>query len=418
MAFTRLRDIRDRMESKWTSGQFIFGYEDDINENHNIDYPLLLVTPPTSTLPATEKDPINAHMKEEYEFEVIFAKPYRTSSSNTGANDTNSNLDVIYTLLEGEAFNWLQSFLDSYTNKQVTLVPTPILVERETNQHNDKVVQIRMQFTVDCFSHAFAAFDDQLIRDLSPLIWLRSDVGVKTQYFGGKEVVKEWKDQSGNGHDFVQSTSSKQPEYKYEMSDSVNTENRYPFLDFDGTDDFLQCENTLLNGSLGLNVNNTIFFITKHNDADSGTGAIVSLLRGSTNERFTLFGRRFGSNDVRIASIHTDSTANGADVINNTASGSADSTTIAVRALKFNGNTSEFFVNGTMTSSATNSDYNNSTTYNRTEPIFIGAEGSASSPDHTVLNGSIQEIMIFNSSLTEAAILAISNYLNHKYNIY
>ena len=142
------------------------------------------------------------------------------------------------------------------------------------------------------------------------------------------------------------------------------------------------------------------------------------MLRGSTNERFTLFGRRFGSNDVRIASIHTDSTANGADVINNTAIGSADSTTIAVRALKFNGNTSEFFVNGTMTSSATNSDYNNSTTYNRTEPIFIGAEGSASSPDHTVLNGSIQEIMIFNSSLTEAAILAISNYLNHKYNIY
>ena len=129
MAFNRLRDIRDRMESKWTSGQFIFGYEDDVNENHNIDYPLLLVIPPTSTLPATEKDPINAHIKEEYEFEVIFAKPYRTSSSNTGANDTNTNLDVIYTLLEAEAQYWLQSFLYSYPNKEVKLVPSPITVE-------------------------------------------------------------------------------------------------------------------------------------------------------------------------------------------------------------------------------------------------------------------------------------------------
>jgi hypothetical protein len=418
MAFNRLRDISARMESKWTSGDFIFGYEDDINENHNIDYPLLLVIPPNSTLPATEKDPINAHVKEEYDFEVIFAKPYRTSTTNTGANDTNANLDVIYSLLEAEAYNWLQAFLDSYSKKEVTLVPTPITMERETNQHNDRVVQIRMQFTVDCYSHAFAAFDDQFIRDLSPLIWLRSDVGVKTQYFGGKEVVKEWKDQSGNGHDFIQSTSAKQPEYKYQMSDSVNTENRYPFLDFDGTDDFLQCKNTVLSGVNGLNVNNTIFFISKHNDADSGTGAIVSLYRGSTSNNFTIFGRRVGENDVRISSIHTDLNSSGGDVIENTASDSADSTTIAVRALHFQNHTSKFYINGTMTSSATNSDYDNTTTYDRSQPILIGVEGSASSPDHTVLNGSIQEIMIFNSSLSEEAIVKVSNYLNHKYNIY
>ena len=416
MAFNRLRDIRDRMESKWTSGEFIFGYEDDINENHNIDYPLLLVTPPNSTLPATEKDQINAHIKEEYEFEVVFAKPYRTSSSNTGANDTNTNLDVIYTLLEGEAYNWLQSFLDSYPNKEVTLVPTPITIERETNQHNDRVVQIRMQFVVDCFSHAFAAFDDQFIRDLNPLIWLRSDVGVKTQYFGGKEVVKEWKDQSGNGNDFVQSTSAKQPEYKYEMSDSVNTENRYPFLDFDGSDDFMQCENINFNG-LGLSVDNTIFFISKYNDADNNLGAVVSLYEGSSSNRFRIYGRKFDTNDVRHASIHTDSTASGGDSVNNTASGSADSTTMAVRALRFHNKTSKWFINGTMVNSVTNSQYTNATNYDRTEPILIGADGRAINPD-TLMNGSIQEIMIFNSSLSEEAIVKVSNYLNHKYNIY
>lgn len=414
MAFNRLRDIRDRMESKWTSGEFIFGYEDDINENHNIDYPLLLVIPPNSTLPATEKDPINAHVKEEYDFEVVFAKPYRTSTTNTGANDTNANLDVIYSLLEGEAYNWLQAFLDSYPKKEVTLVPAPITIERETNQQNDKVVQIRMQFTIDCFSHAFAAFDDQFIRDLSPLIWLRSDVGIKTQYFGGKEVVKEWKDQSGNGHDFIQGVSAKQPEYKYEMSDSVNTENRYPFLNFDGTDDFMFCENTALNGTSGLNVDNTIFFISKHNDADSSTGGTISLLRGTGEANFLIGLRNVGANDKRFASIHADE---GSNTVVNTPSGSADSTTMAVRAVKFHNKTSKFFINGTMDNSVTTSAYDNATTYAANRAISIGADGYEPTPD-SVMNGSIQEIMIFNSVLSDEAIVKVSDYLNHKYNIY
>lgn len=111
----------------------------------------------------------------------------------------------------------------------MTIVPVPITIERETNQQNDRVVQVRMNFTVDCFSHAFAAFDDQSIRDLTPQLWLRSDIGVKTKYFGGKEVVSQWKDQSGFNNHFSQSTSANQPEYKYEMSDSVNVNNRYPF---------------------------------------------------------------------------------------------------------------------------------------------------------------------------------------------
>jgi len=417
MAFNRLRDIRDRMEQKWTSGQFIFGYEDDINENHNIDYPLLLVVPPNSTLPATEKDPINAHIKEEYEFEVVFAKPYRTSDSNTGANDTSANLDVIYSLLEGEAYNWLQSFLDSYPNKEVTLVPTPITVEREKNQQNDMLVQIRMGFVVDCFSHAFASFDDQMIRDLSPLIWLRSDVGVKTQYFGGKEVVSEWKDQSGNGHNFIQATNTNQPEYKYEMSDTVNTENRYPFLNFDGTDDFLNCTNSVLSGGNGLNVNHTVFFVSKHNNADSATGATVSLSRGTDEANFSLGLTSAGTNDKRFTATYTERVADGGAQGVNTPSGSADSTVMAVRAVKFNNKTSEFFINGTMSNSVTTAAYNNVTTYSTAKPMLVGADGTTPTPS-SFMNGSIQEIMIFNSVLSQEAILKVSDYLNHKYNIY
>ena len=417
MAFNRLRDIRDRMESKWTSGQFVFGYEDDINELHNIDYPLLLVIPPTSTLPATEKDPINAHLKEEYEFEIIFAKPYRTSSSNTGANDTNTNLDVIYTLLESEAHFWLQSFLDSYPNKQVTLVPVPITIERETNQHNDRVVQVRMNFTVDCFSHAFAAFDDQAIRDLTPQVWLRSDIGVKTQYFGGKEVVSQWKDQSGFNNHFSQSTSANQPEYKYEMSDSVNVNNRYPFLSFDGTDDFLITDVPSLgntDSSRSLEGNHSVFYIAKANDISDTSGTLLSLgfdVNAST-PKMKVGLRTQGATDNKFASTVIESATQGGSSIvlgSDVTSGSAK---IMLRGHTVNDTTLAYFLNGVELATSTNASYANPGAYTSLEKMRIGT-------DLTIFGAlSIQEIMIFNYTVSNSQALTIMNYLNHKYNIY
>jgi len=416
MAFNRLRDIRDRMESKWTSGQFIFGYEDDVNENHNIDYPLLLVIPPTSTLPATEKDPINAHIKEEYEFEVIFAKPYRTSSSNTGANDTNTNLDVIYTLLEAEAQYWLQSFLDSYQNKEVTLVPSPITVERETNQHNDKVVQIRMNFTVDCFSHAFASFDDQFIRDLAPTVWLRSDIGVKTQYFGGKEVVTKWTDQSGKGNHFTQTTSSQQPEYKYEMADTTNTNNRYPFLSFDGTDDFLSCEQASLGETVGLSANHTIFYIAKTNALAENGGAVFGVNQESTTlQRMKIHVTETATNNNKWTYIANEASSSGTDTATLTESATANAAQIKCRAVRLNGTQLTYFLNGESHLESTFASYAPPSNYTSANAAVMGVD-NASTPLY--LNGSVQELMVFTSALSNAQIIDVMNYLNHKYNIY
>mgnify|MGYP003113899846 FL=1 len=416
MAFNRLRDIRDRMESKWTSGQFIFGYEDDVNENHNIDYPLLLVIPPTSTLPATEKDPINAHIKEEYEFEVIFAKPYRTSSSNTGANDTNTNLDVIYTLLEAEAQYWLQSFLDSYPKKEVTLVPSPITVERETNQHNDKVVQIRMNFTVDCFSHAFASFDDQFIRNLAPTIWLRSDIGVKTQYFGGKEVVTKWTDQSGKGNHFTQTTSSQQPEYKYEMADTTNTNNRYPFLSFDGTDDFLSCEQASLGETVGLSANHTIFYIAKTNALAENGGAVFGVNQESTTlQRMKIHVTETATNNNKWTYIANEASSSGTDTATLTESETANAALIKCRAVRLNGTQLTYFLNGENHLESTFASYAPPTNYTSANAAVMGVD-NAGTPLY--LNGSVQELMVFTSALSNAQIIDVMNYLNHKYNIY
>ena len=146
MAFKRLRELRDRFEQQWINGDFIFGYENEINENHNNDYPLLVVLPPTSELPATEGD-----SKEDYTFECLIVKPYHQ-------NQTGS-LDVVLSLLEQEALTWLQRVLDSYTNKEVILSPNSISVEREKELYNDKLIQVRLTFTLNAFSHTFSAFD-------------------------------------------------------------------------------------------------------------------------------------------------------------------------------------------------------------------------------------------------------------------
>lgn len=416
MAFNRLRDIRDRMEEKWTSGEFIFGYEDDINENHNIDYPLLLVTPPNSTLPATEKDPINAHLKEEYEFEVIFAKPYRSSSSNVGATDTNRNLDVIYSLLEAEAYNWLQSFLDSYSSKQVTLVPTPISIERETNQHNDKVVQIRMGFTVDCFSHAFAAFDDQAIRDLTPQLWLRSDVGVKTTYFGGAEVVTEWKDQSGFNNHFTQATDRFQPEYKYEMADNTNTENRHPFLQFDGDNDFLSCSKTDFGNPVparGLMGDHTVFYIAKTTDASLTDDPLLSLnYETESAAKMNISLRNSGTNDSAFSSNIIESTSAGGTSMGKDSDITSGSVQINVRGHRVVDSTLTYFLNGSTSASVTQGAYGNPSYYTNANSIHIAKQSS----NYGLFN--VQEIIIFNSALSNAQAVTVMNYLNHKYNIY
>ena len=352
-------------------------------------------------------------MKEEYEFEVIFAKPYRTSSSNTGANDTNANLDVIYTLLESEAHFWLQSFLDSYPNKQVTLVPVPITIERETNQQNDRVVQVRMNFTVDCFSHAFAAFDDQSIRDLTPQLWLRSDIGVKTKYFGGKEVVSQWKDQSGFNNHFPQSTSANQPEYKYEMSDSVNVNNRYPFLSFDGVDDNLICEQSRFGNPApfrSLNGDHSIFYVAKTTDSNEVNAPLLSLGHTTASlAKMSIVIKDF-SGEKQFTSGVSDVASSGADTMVLSSDVASGSTKIAIRGHKVSGQTLSYFLNGVNLTSVTNTDYLNPVAYTE-EFMLMGTDLT----NFGLLN--VQEVMIFQYAVTDSQATSIMNYLNHKYNI-
>ena len=392
MAFKRLRELRDRFEQQWINGDFIFGYENEINENHNNDYPLLVALPPTSELPATEGD-----SKEDYTFECLIVKPYHQ-------NQTGS-LDVVLSLLEQEALTWLQRVLDSYTNKEVILSPNSISVEREKELYNDKLIQVRLTFTLNAFSHHFSHYDESSITALSPSVWLRSDLGVKTQMFGGNEVVTRWKDQSGNSNDFIQATSTKQASYEYE-----DTTNGYPYLNFDGTDDFMQCVNNSIDGtSDSLDNAISIFYIAKANALT--TGSLISL--NASNPNYPLIninarvddGKSHWNNYLQDSGDDVSSHIYTTDVLNTTG--------VYGFALKSNGQMKSYY-NGALVDTENNASFDPQP-YIDTYPIMLGAARSIAPTGF--LNAQIQEIMIFDKELTTDEALHLSKYLQHKYDI-
>ena len=70
MAITRLTDVVSVFESKWTYGDVKFGYETDVNQDHDTKYPLMLIEPPTSIIPEIYNG------REEYTFEINFYNLY------------------------------------------------------------------------------------------------------------------------------------------------------------------------------------------------------------------------------------------------------------------------------------------------------------------------------------------------------
>jgi len=390
MGFTKLRELRDRFEQQWINGGFIFGYENEINENHNNDYPLLVVLPPTSELPATEGD-----VQEEYTFECLVVKPYYQNQAGS--------LDVVFSLLEQEALTWLQRVLDSYANKEVILSPDSISVEREKELYNDKLIQVRLTFTLNTFSHSLLAIDEALVSAYSPKVWLKADMGVKTEFFGGNEVVNKWIDQSGNGNHFEQTTSTYKPLFKYEEG-----QNGYPYLEFDGTNGFMKCVNNGIDGGNGLNGFHTIVWVALPDINTSGV-FLSKKSNLSNTERFEINSTASGS-DYRWKVVVND------DDNDEIAQGDAPRTKTAVMGYYLHNKSVHLFGNATHIGNTTNSQFDhNGLNFGTEQPILLGSVRD-SSPTQP-FKGQVQELIIFNDELTDEQIIQVQNYLIHKYNI-
>jgi hypothetical protein len=232
MAIIRLTDVVATMKDKWTYGDKFFGYTEEFNDNHNTQYPSLLITPPNSTYPEVS----TRNGWEIYSFEVYFSDLYNRTQQE------NEDLEKRWDNLQDLGNEWLDRFLRAYQGGTTTLGNViasldddSLVVERLKEVANDQLLQLKMTFSWRVFSKCFtpvSIYPDQ-IDDL--VVWLKADSG--TTFDIPTKKVSAWADQSGNNNSVFQGLSANQPlRYTYDGADDKTR------FEFNGTTSSLSSE--------------------------------------------------------------------------------------------------------------------------------------------------------------------------------
>mgnify|MGYP003145888807 CR=1 FL=1 len=351
----RLTDIVTVMKSKWTYGDKFFGYTEEFNDNHNTQYPSILITPPDSVFPEVSLN----NGWELYTFEIYFSDLYnRTAQANVSIEQRWDNLQDL-------ANEWLDMFLKNYQDGIVTgfLEGEDVTVERVKEVANDQLLQIRMNFTWKVFSKCFRP-QSVYPTDIANLVtWLRADSGLTFDIPTKK--ISAWADYSGNNNGLEQETN---------IFDSVN--------------------------NLPITSQFTIFQVSKNN----GNTAANILSYANAGKSIKL---SYTSDSELIASV-----SDGTTVINAILTGSnASNYHIGTYRL----HNKRLYVDydslgSSLSTSVQESSYDNTTTFN--DAIYTISSTSQ------YLKANLQEFIIFNTSLDDYTIGQIKSYLNKKYNIY
>ena len=378
MAITRLTDIITVFDSKWTYGDVKFGYDGEVNQDHDTQYPLMLVTPPESIIPEIYNG------REEYSFEINFYNLYSQAAQSV------VTLQKRWDNLQDLSNEWLDLVLKNYQDVTVEayLNDESIEIERIKDSKNDKLVRIKLIFTMSAFTKCFRPVSNYP-SDFSDLaVWLRADSGVTFDIPTKK--VSAWADKSGQSNNVSQGTSSKQP-----LRHGYGGINDKAYIGFDGTDD-----NFISNGDSPIGTDFTIFEVSK--------------IAGATN---CIFGYDrlgasiyFGSNNNQLYATVTD----GSEAIT-TRTEVDNSSKDHIGVLKKNNKTInlEYYdLTNTILKNFTNLSFDNTITYNLTT-FRIG-----SLINENFLNGNISEVIVYNRALSDTEIANVRGYLNLKYKIY
>lgn len=380
----RLTDIVTVMKNKWTYGDKFFGYTEEFNDNHNTQYPSILITPPDSVFPEVSLN----NGWELYTFEIYFSDLYnRTAQANVSIEQRWDNLQDL-------ANEWLDMFLKNYQDGIVTgfLEGEDVTVERVKEVANDQLLQIRMNFTWKVFSKCFRP-QSIYPTDVSGLIgWYRADSGITFDIPTKK--VSAWQDYSTTGNNLAQTNKNNQAlRYTY---DGANDKTR---IEFNGTSNYYVSES---DSSIGNAV--TMFFVAKNNVSQFYEGKYFSYVDGNVE-------LNFGTKNGLFTGYAIDDSGHSGEL---SLTGAVTSQHhIAVG--KFHNKTLYLEYNNTLSDSLHISMYDHTTTHDQTDFTVGFKTGGAVT---SYLNGGLQEIIIYNSSLDEYQIGQIKSYLNKKYNIY
>ena len=380
MAITRLTDIITVFDDKWTYGDVMFGYEGDVNQEHDTQYPLMLVNPPESIMPVIYDG------REEYSFEINFYNLYSQAAQSV------VTLQKRWDNLQDLSNEWLDMVLKNYQDVTVEayLNDESIEIERIKDSKNDKLVKIKLVFTMSAFTRCFRPISNYP-SDFSDLaVWLRADSGVTFDI--PTKQVSSWADKSGQNNNVSQIVSSNQP-----LRHGYGGVNDKAYIGFDGTnDDFIS------NGNSPIGTDFTIFEVSKINGQ---TNCVFSYNKTGVSSIY------FGTNTRELYATVED-----AEVAITTKTNVDNLATNHIGILKKNSKRIDLEYYDSANSIKTNNTnlaFNESTTFN-TDKFNIGSYVD----DSLLLDGNISEIIVYNRSLSESEISDVKGYLNLKYKIY
>ena len=379
MAITRLTDIITVFDSKWTYGDVKFGYNGEVNQDHDTKYPLMLVTPPESIMPVIYDG------REEYSFEINFYNLYSQAAQSA------VTLQKRWDNLQDLSNEWLDMVLKKYQDVTVEayLNDESIEIERIKDTQNDKLVQIKLVFTMSAFTMCFRPVSNYPSDFADLVVWLRADSGVTFDI--PTKRVSAWADGSGNNNDVAQSTKASQP-----LRNGYDGANDKAYIGFDGIHDSM-----LSNVNCPISNNSyTIFTVAKQNIGAPG--------------RVAVFNYELGNIIVRVGfsdNKHLSYVASGGKLAFYAA---GDAFEYAIVKSSFNGSTSTLSttINQGLSSDTQIAGWDETTTFNESK-FDLGKTDALDFAD-----ANIEEIIVYNRALSNSEEADIKGYLNLKYKIY
>ena len=379
MAITRLTDIITVFDSKWTYGDVKFGYDGEVNQDHDTQYPLMLVNPPESIMPVVYDG------REEYSFEINFYNLYSQAAQSV------VTLQKRWDNLQDLSNEWLDMVLKNYQDVTVEayLNDESIEIERIKDANNDKLVQIKLVFTMSAFTKCFRPISNYPSDFADLVVWLRADSGVTFDI--PTKGVSDWADKSGQGSNVAQTTKANQP-----LRNGYGGINDKAYIGFDGTNDSFVSSN-----NLPITTDFTIFEVSKIQNQD---GSVFYYQSG--NSSISLGTDEEGELNVSVADAASQTMQ--------TRTGIAVTGSPHIAVLKKHNKRIDLDYNDSsnrIQNTSNNSGFDNTQTFNQ-NTFKVGYN------DISYLGGELNELIIFNRSLSDTEIADVKGYLNLKYKIY
>ena len=375
MAITRLTDIITVFDNKWTYGDVKFGYDGEVNQDHDTQYPLMLVNPPESIMPVVYDG------REEYSFEINFYNLYSQAAQSA------VTLQKRWDNLQDLSNEWLDMVLKNYQDVTVEayLNDESIEIERIKDTQNDKLVQIKLTFTMSAFTKCFRPVSNYPSDFTDLVVWLRADSGVTFDI--PTKRVSTLADSSGEKNNVSQSTVANQP-----LRNGYGGQNDKSYLSFDA-DDYLTSDS---NCPIGTDF--TIFEVSK---IDAVSGYVFNYSYSDPAKRILMGINANGHYSVSVL----DGEDNPLDL--QTENPATDKNHIGVLIKQDVNITLNYYDSATASKQTNyNASFNASTTYNEST-FSVG-----------VSRGQFQELIVYNRALSNTEVERVTGYLNLKYKIY